>query len=164
MCVLGGSLVNNRMNQTDQESGYQKAFNGSFTSALRWHHLDALWDQVRRRPDGWYVYALGTAPPDKQASATELLHFTAQIDELLRTEHDEKYCGIVYADDLEQPAMIKIYDPHNLGVTCGYSDHPPLPGWVLSKMTPVDLQMVATISNSRKRWWQRIFQTSPFSL
>lgn len=146
------------MNQPEQNSEYRTAFGGSFTSALRWHQLDALWEQVRQRPDGWYVYAVGTPPPCKQASEDELLHFISEIDHLLRTEHDEKYCGIVYADDLQQPGMIKIYDPHNLGVSCGYSDNPPLPGWVLSRIAPVDLQSDAAMTNNRKRWWQRIFR------
>ena len=26
-------------------------FRGSFTSALRWHHLDALWERLRERAD-----------------------------------------------------------------------------------------------------------------
>ena len=99
----------------------------------------------------------GTTPPCMPASEDELLHFISEIDDLLRTEHDEKYCGIVYADDLKRPNMIKIYDPNNLGVTCGYSDNPPLPGWVLSRIAPVDLQSIATMPNNRKRWWQRIF-------
>jgi hypothetical protein len=152
-----GPRVHSRMNQPDQNSDYKVAFNGSFTSALRWHHLDALWDRVRQRPDGWYVYAVGTIPSGNQASEDELLHFVLEIDHLLRTEHDEKYCGIVYADDFEQPSMIKIYDPNNLGVSCGYSDNPPLPGWVLSRIAPVDLQAVDITPNNRKRWWRRIF-------
>jgi hypothetical protein len=53
--------------------------------------------------------------------------------------------------------MIKIYDPNNLGVSCGYSDNPPLPGWVLSRIAPVDLQAVDITPNNRKRWWRRIF-------
>jgi len=52
--------------------------------------------------------------------------------------------------------MVKIYDPHNLGVTCGYSDNPPLPGWVLSRLAPVDLE-AARQPAGRRRWWQRLF-------
>ena len=47
--------------------------------------------------------------------------FVTEIDRLLRQDHAEDYCGIVYADDLQQPRFIKIYDPNNLGVSCGYS-------------------------------------------
>lgn len=140
-----------------ENSEYLNAFRGSFTSALRWYHLDDLWRRVRRNPQGWYVYAIGEPPPQQVASAEEFTHFINQVDQLLRTEHDEDYCGIVYADNLQTPAMIKVYDPNNLGVTCGYSDNPPLPGWVLSRLQPVDLEVNIMIPRNRKHWWQRIF-------
>ncbi|MEJ2466803.1 MAG: hypothetical protein P8045_14050 [Candidatus Thiodiazotropha sp.] len=136
---------------------YMMAFRGSFTSALRWHHLDALWQVLREDADGgWYIYAIGELPPDRVSEPQQLLTFIEEIDKLLRTEHDEDYCGIVYADDLQQPAFIKIYDPNNLGVSCGYSDNPPLPGWVLSKIAPVDLP-TTLVPKNRKRWWQGLF-------
>ena len=152
-----GSWVNERMDQSGQTTDFQTVYKGSFTSTLRWHQLDALWERVRARPEGWYVYAVGATPPENHASEAELTHFLLEIDGLLRTEHDEKYCGIVYADDLEHPTMIKIYDPHNLGVTCGYSDNPPPPGWVLSRIQPVDLMTTDIMPRNRKHWWQRIF-------
>jgi hypothetical protein len=74
----------------------------------------------------------------------------------LRAEHDEDYCGIVYADNLQQPGMVKIYDPNNLGVSCGYSETPPLPGWVLSRILPVDLQVTQVLPKNRQRWWRRL--------
>jgi hypothetical protein len=80
------------------------------------------------------------------------------VDTLLRQEHGEDYCGIVYADDLSQPRFIKIYDPNNLGVTCGYSDNPPLPGWILSKLRPCDLSAGIHLPGNRKRWWRRLFR------
>ena len=135
---------------------YLVAFRGSFTSALRWPQLDSLWGRVRETPEGWYVYAVGEPPPNSPATADELLRFITEIDELLRREHDEDYCGIVYADRLAGPSMIKIYDPNNLGVSCGYSDNPPLPGWVLSRLPPVDLA-AARQPAGRRRWWQRLF-------
>jgi hypothetical protein len=134
------------------------AFRGSFTSALRWHHLDQLWERIRENSeDDWYVYAVGEPPPVSCAGREELLLFVSEIDALLRAEHHEDYCGIVYADDLKHPAMIKIYDPNNLGVTCGYSDNPPLPGWVMSKIQPSDLFAAHPVAGNRKRWWRRLF-------
>ncbi|MCB1722502.1 MAG: hypothetical protein H6959_04255 [Chromatiaceae bacterium] len=135
---------------------YLAAFRGSFTSALRWPQLDALWDRVRAAPEGWYVYAIGEPPPTTPADAEALLRFVSEIDALLRREHDEDYCGIVYADAPAAPSMIKIYDPNNLGVTCGYSTNPPLPGWVLSRLAPVDVE-AARQAGGRRRWWQRLF-------
>ena len=74
------------------------------------------------------------------ADAAGLERFVDELDRLLRAEHAEDYCGIVYADSLERPEFVKIFDPNNLGVSCGFSENPPLPGWVLSKMKPVNLE------------------------
>ena len=144
--------------QEQAHSDYLQAFRGSFTSALRWHHLDELWQRLRERPEGWYVYAIGEDLPSAPLAAPAFADFITEIDKLLRTEHDEDYCGIVYADDLKQPEMVKIYDPNNLGVVCGFSDNPPLPGWVLSRIQPIDLQADRPLPNNRRRWWQRIFK------
>ncbi|MEN8175914.1 MAG: hypothetical protein ABFS23_09135 [Pseudomonadota bacterium] len=135
------------------------AFRGSFTSTLRWHQLDALWRVVRDDVrDDWYVYAVGEAPPRTPSSHGELLRFIDEVDVLLRREHEEDFCGIVYADDLARPSLIKIYDPNNLGVVCGYSENPPLPGWVLSRLPPADLPAAQAPPKNRRRWWQRRFE------
>lgn len=139
----------------DQGDDFLQAFRGSFTSALRWPQLDRLWERVRAEPRGWYLYAVGEPPPRRVVEEAVLLRFIDEIDELLRREHDEDYCGIVYADKPAEPGMIKIYDPNNLGVSCGYSDNPPLPGWVLSRIPPVDLE-AARQPAGRRRWWQRL--------
>ncbi len=139
------------------EQEFMQAFRGSFTSALRWHHLDALWQVLRNdAAGGWYIYAIGETPPAQASDALRVLTFIDEVDKLLRAEHKEDYCGIVYADDLQRPSLIKIYDPNNLGVSCGYSDNPPLPGWVLSKLAPVDLP-VTLVAKNRRRWWQGLF-------
>jgi hypothetical protein len=134
------------------------AFRGSFTSALRWPQLDALWQRVRERDDlGWYLYHVGDPPPTQPADSARVLAFVDEIDALLRAEHQEDYCGIVYADDPAEPALIKIYDPHNLGVSCGCSDNPPLPGWVMSLLPPCDLPAARAPTRARRHWWQRLF-------
>lgn len=139
-------------------SEYLDQFKGNFKSALRWHDLDALWQTLRGVNQGqWYVYHVGEEPPADTTSSDMFDHFISEIDELLRQEHEEDYCGIVYADNLQQPSMIKIFDPHNLGVSCGFSDNPPLPGWVLSTIAPEDLPHAFPPPGNRKRWWQKIF-------
>ncbi len=87
------------------------------------------WDRVREGSgDGWCLLAVGEEPPGEPADAARIETFVTEMDKLLRREHQEDYCGIVYADDLQAPGFIKIYDPNNLVVSCGYSDNPPLPG------------------------------------
>ncbi|MEO5342852.1 MAG: hypothetical protein H7842_05860 [Gammaproteobacteria bacterium SHHR-1] len=144
---------------TPPRDDFMQAFRGSFTSALRWHHLDSLWQLVRADAGGgWYLYAIGTQPPTQPASAEQVLRFVDELDALLRQEHDEDYCGIVYADDLSQPGFIKVYDPNNLGVSCGYSDNPPLPGWILCKLPPSLLAQDSLLAKGRQRWWQRLWR------
>ena len=143
---------------SDRRDRFIVAFGGSFTSALRWPQLDALWERVRERADaGWYLYAVGEPPPGDPSDAPSVLAFVAEIDALLRAEHDHDYCGIVYVDDPSRPTLIKIYDPNNLGVSCGFSKDPPLPGWVMSLLPPCDLPAARALSNGRRRWWQRLF-------
>ncbi len=132
-------------------------FRGSFSGVLRWDQLDRFWERLRAGvDDGWYVYAVGEAPPTAPVAAARLLAFIDELDPLLRREHDEDYCGIVYADDLDAPTFVKIFDPNNLGVSCGYSDNPPLPGWILSRIPPADLGALPP-PGGRRRWWRRLF-------
>ena len=139
-------------------SDYLQEFRGTFTSALRWHHLDELWQTLRQHNQGqWFIYVVGEPPPQTPANTDELDHFIDQVDKLLREDHQEDYCGIVYADSKDDPSFIKIYDPNNLGVVCGFSANPPLPGWILSELKPTDLSAALPQPGNRKRWWQRIF-------
>jgi len=145
---------------TDQDNAFMRAFYGGFISALRWPQLDALWSRLQAMADeGWYIYAVGEPPPQETASGARLSAFILEIDQLLRREHHEDYCGIVYADDMQHPSFVKIYDPHHLGVSCGYSQNPPLPGWILSKLPPLDLPSTRVLPANRRRWWNRLFGT-----
>ncbi|APZ44471.1 hypothetical protein [Acidihalobacter ferrooxydans] len=136
----------------------ERCRNGSFKGVLRWHQLDTFWAALRNAAGkGWYIYAVGEAVPDSPSSAEDVQRFIDEIDALLRREHDEDYCGIVYADDLQTPALIKIFDPNNLGSSCGSSMNPPKPGWILSLQQPTDLTDTAPLPNNRRRWWNRLF-------
>jgi len=137
---------------------YLTAFKGSFTSLLRWSDLDEFWQRLKTESgDDWYLYAVGEEPPTEVANRDRFHRLLDELDLLLRQEHEEEYCGIVYADDLQNPSFIKIYDPNNLGVACGFSDNPPLPGWVLSKIQPVDLNVALPPPNNRRRWWKKLW-------
>ena len=134
------------------------SYRGSFTSMMRWPQLDDFWALLNKQADdSWYIYAVGEKPPTVPVSKNNLLSFIKEIDVLLRKDHTEDYCGIVYADDKVNPSFIKIYDPNNLGVSCGFSDNPPMPGWILSKIQPVELESALNPPNNRRRWWKRLF-------
>lgn len=133
-------------------------FRGSFSGVLRWHQLDDLWQRViADNASGWYVYAVGEEPPTTMLTGDNLNLVVRELDELLRREHDEDYCGIVYTDSMQQPTFIKVFDPNNLGSTCGSSGNPPLPGWILSKLQPINLPAAMPQPGNRRRWWQKLF-------
>jgi len=143
--------------ETLEPDPFATAFSGRFENVLRWEQLEQLWEVLRYDAgNGWHIYAIGEQPPAEPVSAELLRTFLSEIGQLLRKEHAEDYCGIVYADSLEAPAFVKIFDPNNLGVSCGFSDNPPLPGWILSKLPPVEMSVAAVLPGNRKRWWQRL--------
>lgn len=144
---------------SDLSPSFINAYRGSFTSMMRWPHLDEFWATLNQQADdNWYVYTVGEIPPEAPIVKEKLLSFVKEIDILLHKEHSEDYCGIVYADDKATPTFIKIYDPNNLGVSCGFSNNPPLPGWILSKLKPVALESALHPANNRRRWWERLFK------
>lgn len=131
---------------------------GRFTGILRWPQLDHFWDVLRSQAEkGWYIYAVGEEVPHAPASKSQVLKFIDEIDALLHREHAEDYCGIVYADDLSKPTFVKIFDPNNLGSSCGSSKNPPKPGWIMSLQRPVVLADSSVVPNNRKRWWKGLF-------
>ncbi len=143
---------------TIQLDPFYNKFKGSFTSCMRWDDLTTFWGTLKQHVNlDWYIYAIGEQVPDSPANQREFIHFITEIDSLLRNEHQEDYCGIVYADDKNSPTFIKIYDPNNLGVSCGFSNDPPLPGWVLSVTPPKPLEDKSVLTQQRKRWWQRLW-------
>lgn len=139
-------------------SEFEQLYSGRLWSLLSWQQLSDFWARIDRGA-GWYLYAIGEPPPATPATAAEVERFITETDVLLRKEHRHDYCGIVYADDVESPRMVKIYDPNNLGVSCGFSKHPPPPGWVMSRVPPVEQQRAGPLPENRRRWWQSLFGT-----
>lgn len=132
--------------------------NGRFHGVLAWNHLDDLWARLRAAPEGWYVSMTGQAPDAvAPVPADALDRFIGEVDSLLRKEHREDYCGIVYVDDPQQPAFVKIYDPGNLGSSCGTQPGRVQPRWVLSRMPPDAMADSAPLPGNRRRWWEALF-------
>ena len=139
-------------------SEFLEKYHGVLKGVLRWEKLDELWANIRdHQNDGWYIYAPGHEIPEKAADGKDVDHFLTRMDSLLREEHNEDYCGIVYTDDFSHPSLVKIFDPHNLGVSCGSSSRPPLPGWIMSLSKPEEIGEQTIIPGNRRRWWEKLW-------
>lgn len=138
---------------------FYSRYRGRFYGILRWPQLDTLWAHVTQQPTGWYIYFVGGIVPDHVATEETVITFVQELDQLLHAEHHHDYCGIVYTDNMQQPKMIKIFDPNHLGASCGASGQTILPRWILTQIPPKLLEEIAPIPANRQRWWQRFFPT-----
>jgi hypothetical protein len=140
------------------EDPFHTAFRGSFTSLMSWAQLEAFWDTVRARAGaGWYVYCIGEPAPATPLSAEQVQKFLDEVHTLLKRDHDEDYCGIVYTDSKTDPSFIKIFDPHETPRLCGSSKNPPLPGWTMTLLPPAHLDAKRPLPEGRRRWWQGLW-------
>ncbi|GAB4344355.1 MAG: hypothetical protein Kow006_00170 [Gammaproteobacteria bacterium] len=135
---------------------FAERLTGKFSGILRWEELDALWRRINASDEPWYLYQVGSEPPAEPVRGPTLAQALGELGALLRADHDYDYCGIVYVDDREQPTLVKVYDPNNLGASCGSSGRTILPRWILSRQRPEPIRDDAPLPNNRRRWWQRL--------
>lgn len=122
---------------------------------LSWSKWEQLIEALTADSEtSWFVYYVQDNPPEEALRGSQLFAALKAIDALLRKEHREPYLGIVYVDDLAAPNLIKIYDPNQLGASCGSSGRLIPPGWIISKWRPQPLAAHPVTPEGRRRWWQ----------
>lgn len=120
-----------------RDNSFSEKYTGSFKSLLQWSDFDDYWESLKEiEKNGWYVSVPSLTPDLTPKSDEDINRFLDEIAVLIHKYHQERVCGIVYVDDLDNPNMIKIYDPNNLGYSCGSSPIKPFAGWVISTMLP----------------------------
>ncbi|HFB54733.1 MAG TPA: hypothetical protein ENJ46_02325 [Hellea balneolensis] len=136
-----------------EETDFAKRLHGRFEGILQWSDLDALWKNVYKGQQEWYVYEVGMDVPDAPLAGKKLKTAIEEIDKILRDNHDEDYCGIVYADAPSAPTLIKVFGPKNLGASCGSSGSKVWPRWIISHMVPTAVGV--QLDDERKpKWWK----------
>jgi len=141
------------------EPTFLQRLNGYFEGILRWGELTDFWLRIRSGGNEWYFYQVGTDVPLQPMDKEELDTALCALDALLRREHDHDYCGVVYADSPQNPGLVKVYDPNNLGTSCGCSGARILPRWIISRYPPQEIVDEAPAPNTRRRWWRQLFRT-----
>lgn len=134
---------------------FAEVYSGLLYGVMEWSSLKKILEDLYG--DDWFVYDIRQGLPTLPLQEVELKKFTTNIFVLLTAEHEEDYCGIVYVDDLSSPKFIKIYDPQNLGTSCGINKSKINPGWVLSKMPPSKIDFKDPVPQNRIKWWRKIF-------
>ncbi len=141
-------------------SDFLDVYGGMLWAIRDWERWADLVARLQAQAEeGWYVYFVGQEPPLQPLSAATFCRVLAEIDLLLRHDHREKYLGIVYVDDRSAPQLVKIYDPNNLGASCGSSGKQIPPGWIVSRLRPEVVPGPVVIPEGRLRWWRNLLQT-----
>ena len=140
-----------------QTNQFAQRLEGRFIGILQWEQLNTLWGTVLGSGHAWFLYQVGSAVPELPLKGDGLKNALAMLDELLHHDHEHDYCGIVYVDNPAEPTLIKVYDPNNLGSSCGSSGLKIPPRWILSLERPTRIEDDAPTPNNRKRWWARLF-------
>ena len=115
---------------------YLEQFQGRFVGVMQWDDCKMLLAYLIHHPSNWYVYDTLDEAPNAVSTEADFINKITCIKHILTTEHQARYCGIVYVDHLTTPSFVKIFHPHHLGKSCGSSDSPPIPRWLLSKTAP----------------------------
>ncbi|HIP24445.1 MAG TPA: hypothetical protein EYG79_12765 [Rhodobacteraceae bacterium] len=118
------------------DTAYWRAYQGRAAGLIDWKEVDALWPQLGVQPEGWYVYDLETAPPVAPMPAPDFTAFLPQAEALVNARRDRSHSGAIYIDSREAPAFIKIFDPKNMGTSCGGDHEMIFPRYILSKTKP----------------------------
>ncbi len=144
------------MTEEKTQPAFSERLEGPFYGVLRWPQLETLWERVTGASLPWYFYQVGEELPADAIEGEKLTTAIRHLDQLLRADHQHDYCGIVYADDLDQPTLIKVYDPNNLGSSCGSCGYRIPPRWIISQIPPTRIDDEAPTPKGRSRWWQRL--------
>ena len=139
------------------KTSFLEQLQGKFSGILKWHQLDALWQRIATSGEAWYIYQVGDVLPTAPLTGDKLKDAIQALNQLLREEHEHDFCGIVYVNDLKNATLIKVYDPSNLGSSCGCGGKKYLPRWVISQIKPEKIEDNTPLPNNRKKWWKKLF-------
>ncbi|CAB9539579.1 hypothetical protein BROOK1789B_713 [Bathymodiolus brooksi thiotrophic gill symbiont] len=137
---------------------YLAQFQDRFIGIMQWEDCHALFEKLSNNPNDWYLYNTSKVVPKTVVNANDFLNAINNIKKVIKSEHQERYCGIVYTNDLNNPDFVKIFHPNNLGKSCGSSENPPIPQWLLSKIKPIDIIKRFDLSPEKKGFISKYFK------
>jgi len=115
---------------------FWRAYQGRASGLLNWQEVDALWPRLTAQPSSWYVYDLNTTPPEAPLPDAEFIAFLPQAQALVNERRDRSHSGAIYLDNHGSPTFIKIFDPTNMGTSCGGDHDMIFPRFIFSKLKP----------------------------
>ena len=118
---------------------------GTLAGVIDWHILDQIWHVIQHSGDSrWHVFNNDTPlQGDNRANVVDtsagLASSLNALNGYLRQSHPHAYCGLVFADSLTDPTLIRIFDPKLITSMCNIYGNAPAPSWVISTMDAAQL-------------------------
>ena len=129
------------------DTPFWRAYNGKFAGLPSWAGFDAFWKRFDAAGGDWYVFdPSGDAPEAPVADVAEGLAEARACVEQVRAR---SFCGAVFADDLENPGFVKVFDPYKMGGVCGGSGNRVLPRWIFSRIAPDPLPRLPDVPEKK---------------
>lgn len=118
------------------DTPFWRLYQGRASGLLHWPEVDAFWATLSQTPSGWYVYDLETPPPENPHSPADFSTALKAAQSLVNARRDRSHSGAIYIDNRETPAFIKVFDPSNMGTSCGGAHDMIFPRYIFSKAKP----------------------------
>ena len=116
---------------------------------LDWNNLDQIWQHILQADSaGWHLYRPDNSRSGIINNQSELQPIIESLSKYLRHSHPRDYCGIVFADSVTKPSLVRVFDPKYLTSMCNIYGNTPAPDWVFSKMN--SKQLIASNKASSK--------------
>jgi hypothetical protein len=139
------------------ETPFWRAYQGRFAGFPTWAMHDRFWPVLTASTGDWFAFEPeGGSLPDAPLDAAGLAALLAEAEAMFAPARDRSFAGIVFADDVERPSFVKIFDPWKMGASCGSSGERILPRWVLSRMRPDSALPVAAPEPAKPGLMQRL--------
>lgn len=120
---------------------FWRAYGGKFAGVPTWPMFDAFWTRFEAAGGPWYVFdPTADAPAAPETDVAQVLAEARRCVEQIRARG---FCGAVFADDLEAPSFVKVFDPYRMGGVCGGSGERVIPRWIFSRIAPDPLPLLA---------------------
>lgn len=115
-------------------------YNGRFSGLPTWPGFDAFWRRFEASGGDWYVFDPARDAPG--APHPDIASALAEARACVEQARSRGFCGAVFADDLEAPDFVKVFDPDQMGGVCGGSRERVLPKWIFSRIAPDPLPLI----------------------
>ena len=84
-------------------------FNGRFNGIMNLEECYEFFNSLKSNPCDWYFYDTDESPSLETLSKESFIQTIEEIKNIIKTDHSESYCGLVYVDDLSNPQFFKIF-------------------------------------------------------